>query len=1020
MQSSLRRWVCTLLGALAVAGLARPADGATILAPETTVQSVPGSDATTAAFTFLVYGDTRSGDNCTGNATHIGIVNRMMGETASFAFHTGDMITGYTNTTNWVQNGACTAGSSYGSFLNLTTPLRNRTPAPGLPMFLYPVLGNHDGAWGDNWYPDAYGSGICSVFNPQLFVPNHTTKSYFHWNTDNAPKLTDAQFYAAACSVTTRDVYPDYMYYSFDYSGAHFLVLRIDNDYSSMLDCNSCSGNYTNYSDYYQAHQLDFVNYDLTQARANPAIKNIYVLLHAPMFTSCEDHPGTASTPLLSKLFTQYKVTAVFSGHDHVYERTVPIMVDTAHPNGVQDNQLGTVYMVTGGGGSPLHDFKAAAWFDVTRSSVNHYLRVTVNGSTTTLSAVDASGVQFDSYTWTSANGGCTTNAQCDDGNVCNGSETCSTGSCVAGAALSCNDSNACTTDSCAPATGCSHAALTCTDSNACTTDSCLPAIGCSYTPITCNDSNLCTTDSCVPATGACIHAPQTCSDANTCTADSCDPVNGCAHNPVSCDDGIPCTVDSCNPASGCTHSAGCNDGNPCTDDACGPTGCVFVANSAPCNDGEACTMNDVCSAGACTGGGLLFCDDGNACTLDSCNGATGCVFTNNAAACNDGNPCTDDACSPLTGCTFPVNTAPCDDGNACTAGDTCLGGVCVGGAPESEGIASPGTCFDGLDNDCDGVADLDCAIDATSQLVVAGAVTSGSTGALAATSPNQGYETIAENGNNNKKTETVVWTFDTSGVPPGTLCELRVEGFLNSNSNDTFPFSAAKRSTTATCASGESWGSTIFTLQKPSDDDQLQGSDLGAASTTYCVRAKDSKTASDSQADTLSLDRVFVFPTPVAASDHATPADKGTVLGGTTFEATQRSDEVYQRLKEANVGGVSRLVHTWKFTGVPAGSSHRLHLEGNRTQTGTDSDNFQFFWSASDPAGSVSETAGFTQIGSATIKSTTDTSGGQDFSFGSSVLPSTVYIRVIDNKTTSGAVLDTLNLDHLAIKTVP
>ncbi|MDH3284358.1 MAG: hypothetical protein OEQ13_06420, partial [Acidobacteriota bacterium] len=151
-----------------------------------------------------------------------------------------------------------------------------------------------------------------------------------------------------------------------------------------------------------------------------------------------------------------------------------------------------------------------------------------------------------------------------------------------------------------------------------------------------------------------------------------------------------------------------CDDGNICTDDSCDPVlGCVNTPNSAPCDDGDACTTNDVCSGGVCVGGPALDCDDGNVCTDDSCNPATGCVNTNNSAPCDDGdacttgdtcsggvcvggpppdcddgNICTDDSCNPATGCVNTPNSAPCDDGDACTTGDTCSGGVCVGGPP--------------------------------------------------------------------------------------------------------------------------------------------------------------------------------------------------------------------------------------------------------------------------------------------------------------------------------------------------
>ncbi len=52
---------------------------------------------------------------------------------------------------------------------------------------------------------------------------------------------------------------------------------------------------------------------------------------------------------------------------------------------------------------------------------------------------------------WGSFRSGCSTNADCDDGIVCNGAETCdvASGSCLAGTPPTCDDGNACTADSC-------------------------------------------------------------------------------------------------------------------------------------------------------------------------------------------------------------------------------------------------------------------------------------------------------------------------------------------------------------------------------------------------------------------------------------------------------------------------------------------------------------------------------------------------------------------------------------------
>ena len=181
----------------------------------------------------------------------------------------------------------------------------------------------------------------------------------------------------------------------------------------------------------------------------------------------------------------------------------------------------------------------------------------------------------------------------CDDGNVCNGLETCNpdTAQCGPGSPLNCNDGNACTADSCDPTSGCVNTPQPpsfCDDGNACTDDVCDPASGCVNTPKPpdfCNDNNVCTTDICVPATG-CVNTPQPpsfCDDNNECTDDRCDPISGCVNTPQppdTCDDDNVCTIDTCDPATGCVNTPQppdtCDDNNPCTEDICDPVdGCV-------------------------------------------------------------------------------------------------------------------------------------------------------------------------------------------------------------------------------------------------------------------------------------------------------------------------------------------------------------------------------------------------------------------------------------------------------------
>ena len=63
--------------------------------------------------------------------------------------------------------------------------------------------------------------------------------------------------------------------------------------------------------------------------------------------------------------------------------------------------------------------------------------------------------------------------ANCSDGSVCNGSETCKMGTCQGGVPLICDDGNACSVDSCDPKKGCKYKTVadgaTCDDGSACT-----------------------------------------------------------------------------------------------------------------------------------------------------------------------------------------------------------------------------------------------------------------------------------------------------------------------------------------------------------------------------------------------------------------------------------------------------------------------------------------------------------------------------------------------------------------------
>ncbi len=292
----------------------------------------------------------------------------------------------------------------------------------------------------------------------------------------------------------------------------------------------------------------------------------------------------------------------------------------------------------------------------------------------------DGSTIYSDSWVW--ATGKCTTNAQCDDQNVCtNDTCTVATGACVhVNNTVSCSDGNSCTQNDVCSAGACvPGAAVTCTALDAChTAGVCNTSTGVCSNPnkpdnSACSDANACTqTDVCI--SGVCTgQSPVVCPAPDAChTAGTCNPMTGVCSNPNKADG------TACSDANACTQTDTCQSG-VCTGqspvicpapDACHTAGTCNMAtgmcsnpakpNGAACTDSNACTQSDTCQAGVCTGQNPVVCTASDAChTAGLCNTMTG-VCSNPAKA--DG--------------------TACNDSNACTATDTCQAGTCTGQNP--------------------------------------------------------------------------------------------------------------------------------------------------------------------------------------------------------------------------------------------------------------------------------------------------------------------------------------------------
>lgn len=137
---------------------------------------------------------------------------------------------------------------------------------------------------------------------------------------------------------------------------------------------------------------LDSTDFDAAQTgwlegalRASTARWKIPVF-HHPIYSSGKSHGSAVELrKTLEPLFTRYGVRAVFSGHDHIYERTKP--------------QQGIQYFVSGGGGkvrrggTDLNSPFTAKSYDAD----NHFMQIEIDDRQISFQAISESGQVVDS-----------------------------------------------------------------------------------------------------------------------------------------------------------------------------------------------------------------------------------------------------------------------------------------------------------------------------------------------------------------------------------------------------------------------------------------------------------------------------------------------------------------------------------------------------------------------------------------------------------------------------------------------
>lgn len=232
-----------------------------------------------------------------------------------------------------------------------------------------------------------YESGEAANFTPQYFniyrptiarIPFYPCLGNHDVATSNGQPYLDA-FYLPTNNPTSTE-----RYYSFDYSNAHFVALEVTVEGAAP-----------------SAAMRAWLDADLAATTKHWK----FVFFHVPMYSNPGAHGGDAAIAAsLEPILDARGVDIVFTGHNHFYTRTYPMVagsiVDSSQePNYV--NPSGPIYVVTGGAGRALSPLSGANGYEAFSKSTFHTTSVDVAGTFVSLAAVERDGTIIDSMTLT-------------------------------------------------------------------------------------------------------------------------------------------------------------------------------------------------------------------------------------------------------------------------------------------------------------------------------------------------------------------------------------------------------------------------------------------------------------------------------------------------------------------------------------------------------------------------------------------------------------------------------------------
>ena len=220
--------------------------------------------------------------------------------------------------------------------------------------------------------PDEILQNYAAIYSEKIKKKFYPSPGNHDYNTNNAQPYLDF-FDLPKQALNSAD---NERYYSVSFDTLHFIML------DSNLPLKDAS-------DARQDDMIDWLRKDLT---SNTSKKSI-VIFHHPYYTGNSKHsPNELVKEKIIPVLDEFKVPLVLNGHNHNYMRSCKITQD-------QCAEQGVTYIVTGGGGADLYDFKEPApFYSKVREKRYNYVRLTYSNNTIAGEAIDIDGTVFDTF----------------------------------------------------------------------------------------------------------------------------------------------------------------------------------------------------------------------------------------------------------------------------------------------------------------------------------------------------------------------------------------------------------------------------------------------------------------------------------------------------------------------------------------------------------------------------------------------------------------------------------------------